>query len=60
MRKLDNNEGLVNQYSKRLPKEFLWGRDNCQLLVALESNIPNNSLAILWTSKYWTPLIERK
>lgn len=53
-------KGLVNKYSRRLPKEYLWGRDDCQLLVALESNIPNNSLAILWASKYWTPLIERK
>jgi diphthamide synthase (EF-2-diphthine--ammonia ligase) len=24
---------LVNRYSKRLPKEYLWGRDNCQLLI---------------------------
>jgi hypothetical protein len=51
---------LINKYANRLPKDFLWGRDNCQLLIALESNVPNNSLAILWASHYWTPLIERK
>jgi hypothetical protein len=56
----DQIKNLVTKYSRRLPQEYLWGRDNCQLLVALESHIPNNSLAILWASKYWSPLIERK
>lgn len=53
-------KNLVQKYSDRLPKNYLWGRDNCQLLVAFYSNIPNNSLAILWSSNYWTPLIQRK
>jgi hypothetical protein len=59
-KKKGKSKELVNRYSKRLPKEYLWGRDNCQLLITFESNIPNNSLAKLWASKYWTPLIERK
>ena len=53
-------KNLMDKYSDKLPKDYLWGGDDCQLLVAFYSNIPNNSLAILWASNDWTPLIERK
>jgi len=50
---------LVEKYPTKI-SNFSWGYDDCQLLVAFEGNIPNNSLAILWSDKGWTPLIERK
>ncbi len=51
---------LMKKYSDRLPRDYIWGKDNCQLLIMFESNVPNNSLAILWASEYWMPLKERK
>jgi hypothetical protein len=51
---------LMEKYSKLLPHDYIWGKDDCQLLIMFEVNIPNNSLAILWASKYWTPLKQRK
>ena len=54
----DKIKTLVEKYSPNEP-EFSWGYDDCQLLVALESNIPNNSLSILWSEKNWTPLLKR-
>lgn len=44
----------------RIPKEFSFGYDNCQLLYAFENNIPNNSLGILWFAQNWTPLMDRR
>lgn len=51
---------LVLKYKKRLPPNLLWGYDDCELLVAFENNIPNNSLSILWASGTWMPLIDRR
>ena len=50
---------LVERYAPE-PLEYLWGYDECQLLIAFQNNIPNNSLSILWSDQAWTPLIERK
>ncbi|WP_455565205.1 phosphoribosyltransferase-like protein [Methanosarcina barkeri] len=51
---------LVNKYSYLINSDFVYGYDNCQLLLAFEDNIPNNSIGILWWSTNWTPLFERK
>lgn len=51
---------LVSKYSNRLHRDYLWGYDDCQLLVSFEQNIPNNSISLLWHDKGWTPLIRRK
>jgi hypothetical protein len=53
-------KSLVKKYSNRLPEQYLYGYDNCQLLIAFESNIPNNSISLLWASEYWSPLFKRK
>lgn len=53
-------KSLLTKYSKRLPNQYLYGYDNCQLLVAFETNIPNNSISLLWASEYWSPLFKRK
>jgi len=50
---------LVDAYAPKL-SDYSWGYDDCQLLVAFESNIPNNSLSILWSDQGWKPLIERR
>lgn len=52
---------IVEKYKGiRIPKEFSFGYDNCQLLYAFENNIPNNSLGILWFAQNWTPLMDRR
>jgi hypothetical protein len=51
---------LILKYKDHFPKRALWGYDNCQLLVAFETNIPNNTLPIFWSEKNWKPLIKRK
>ncbi len=52
---------LIDKYSSRIGSEHMYGRNNCQLLLAFEYNIPNSSIGILWWSKNnWTPLISRK
>ncbi|MEN6554241.1 MAG: hypothetical protein ABFC34_15285 [Methanobacterium sp.] len=51
---------LLEKYSLRISSEYIYGYDNCQLLLAFEDNIPNNTLGIFWKSKKWIPLIERK
>lgn len=52
---------LIDKYSEnRIPTKYSFGYDNCQLLYAFKDNIPNNSLGILWYSKNWTPLLDRK
>jgi len=51
---------LLNTYSPRVGSEYIYGYDNCQLLLAFEDNIPNNTLGIFWRSNKWIPLIERK
>jgi len=52
---------LIDKYSSRIGSENMYGRNNCQLLLAFEYNIPNSSIGILWWSKNnWTPLISRK
>jgi len=53
-------EDLITKYKSRLPKQYLWGYDDCQLLIAFQSNIPNNSISILWCKNGWSPLISRK
>jgi hypothetical protein len=53
-------KSLIEKYHSRLPNKFLYGYDDCQLLVAFESNIPNNSISLLWGTECWTPLLERK
>lgn len=51
---------LMLKYKEHFPEKALWGYDNCQLLVAFETNIPNNTLPIFWSEKNWKPLIKRK
>lgn len=51
---------LLHTYSSRVGSEYIHGYDNCQLLLAFEDNIPNNTLGIFWRSNKWIPLIERK
>ncbi|MDD3248537.1 MAG: hypothetical protein PHF18_17040 [Methanosarcina sp.] len=52
---------LIDRYSSIIGSEHVYGRDNCQLLLAFEYNIPNSSIGILWWSNNnWTPLISRK
>jgi hypothetical protein len=51
---------LLDKYSMRIGSEYVYGYDNCQLLMAFEDNIPNNTLGIFWRSNKWKPLIERK
>jgi hypothetical protein len=53
-------EELIKKYSSRIASKYVYGYDNSQLLLAFENNIPNNSIGILWWSKNWKPLIERK
>lgn len=50
---------LIERYSKRLPKDYLFGYDNGELLVVFESNVPNNSISLLWASGSWKPLKSR-
>lgn len=52
--------GLIKKYSSKFSSDYLWGFDDCQLLVTLENNIPNNSIALLWWEKGWIPLFKRK
>jgi hypothetical protein len=55
-----NIKKLIERYSDRLLSKMLFGYDNCQLLVILESNIPNDSISILWASDgKWQPLKKR-
>lgn len=51
---------LVEKYSSRIGTDYIFGYDNCQLLLSFEDNIPNNSLGLLWWQKNWIPLLERK
>lgn len=51
---------LLEKYSSRVGYKYVYGYDNCQLLLAFEDNIPNNTLGIFWRSNKWIPLIERK
>ncbi|NJD77980.1 MAG: hypothetical protein FIB08_12955 [Candidatus Methanoperedens sp.] len=51
---------LIEKYSSRVESDYVWGYDNCQLLLSFEDNIPNNTIGILWWSKRWIPLFERK
>jgi len=51
---------LIEKYSSRIGVDYLYGYDNCQLLLSFEDNIPNNSLGLLWWPKNWIPLLERK
>ena len=53
-------EELVEKYSSITETNFVWGYDDCQLLFSFDDNIPNNSLAILWSNNKWMPLFERK
>jgi hypothetical protein len=51
---------VMLKYKDHFPEKALWGYDNCQLLIAFETNIPNNTLPIFWSEKNWSPLIKRK
>lgn len=55
-----NIKDLVEKYSSRIGTDYIFGYDNCQLLLSFEDNIPNNSLGLLWWPKNWIPLLERK
>jgi hypothetical protein len=51
---------LIDKYSYPIKPDYVNGYDNCQLLLAFEDNIPNNSIGILWWSENWTALFDRK
>jgi hypothetical protein len=51
---------LIDKYSYLIKSDYVNGYDNCQLLLAFEDNIPNNSIGILWWPENWMPLFNRK
>ncbi|MDR4490242.1 MAG: hypothetical protein R2685_04995 [Candidatus Nitrosocosmicus sp.] len=52
---------LIERYKSIQSKEFIYGFDNSQLLLAFEKKVPNNTIALLWADQNgWTPLLKRK